>query len=87
MVPYKSIEIDAQQIEQAINSYNGNNLYGLFKDVDIVFVVVHDQSYFIMMSGICSGLRIDLDNIEDTINKLPGAHLLSETFRRLVGQS
>lgn len=95
LFPYKSIEIDAQQIEQAISAYNGNNLYGLFKnlrknkyieDVDIVFVVPHDQSYFIM-SGTCSGLRIDLDNIEDTIDKFPGARLLSETFRKLVGQS
>jgi hypothetical protein len=36
------------------------------------------------MSGNCRGLKIDPNNIEDTIRKLPGARPLYEVFRELV---
>jgi hypothetical protein len=80
--PYKSIQIDTQQIEQAIRTYSGDNLYELFmslkkdkiiEDADMVYLVPDNQTSFIVMSGTGKGLRIDLNDIENTISKLPGA--------------
>jgi hypothetical protein len=43
----------------------------------------YDESYFIIMSGYSRGLRIDLNNPEDVINKLPGGKSLYEAFKKL----
>jgi hypothetical protein len=91
--PYKNIEIDTQQIEKAIKTYSGENLYELFirlknnksiEDTDMVLLVPDEQTSFIIMSGTGKGLRFDLNNIEDTIRKLPGADPLYNTFKKLM---
>jgi hypothetical protein len=91
--PYKGIEIDAQQIEQAIKTYTGDNLYELYmclrknksiEDADMVYLVPDNQTSIIVMSGTGKGLRIDLNNIENTICKLPGAYPLFDTLRKLM---
>jgi hypothetical protein len=91
--PYKNIDIDTKQIEQAIETYSGDNLYMLFmslrknksiEDADMVFLLPNKQTSFIVMSGTGKGLRIDLDNLENTISKLPGANPLYNTFRKLM---
>jgi hypothetical protein len=80
--PYKDFEIDAKTIEDSIKIYEGENLYKLLielknkntvKDIDLTTLVPYDESFLVMMSGNSIGLRINLNDIEATINKLPGA--------------
>lgn len=54
------------------------------EEADMVCLVSNDQPSFVVMSGACKGLKIDLNNIEDTINKLPGVSPLYNTFRELM---
>jgi hypothetical protein len=92
--PYKGIEIDAQQLEQEIETYRRDDLYELFMslrknesiEADMVILVPENDSSFIVMCGTCRGLRIDLSNIEETIKKLPGTNPLYNAFRRLYEQ-
>jgi hypothetical protein len=80
--PYRDIEIDAKVIKDSIKVYNGENLYELFIELknnnmiaeqDLVALGSYDESFIVIMSGSCIGLRIDLNDIEGTINKFPGA--------------
>lgn len=87
--PYKDIQIDAKIIKDSIKVYDGKNLYQLFIELknnniiteqDLVVLGSSDESFVVIMSGSCIGLRIDLNDIEGTIKKLPGA----KTFYPLV---
>ena len=92
LYPFRNLEIDALLVEDSLRSYESDDLHKLFVDLtnnkrimntDLVSLMPYDESYFIIMSGYSRGLRIDLNNPEDVINKLPGGKSLYEAFKKL----
>jgi hypothetical protein len=94
--PYKELEIDAKTIEDAIKIYIGEKLYKLLielknnniiRETDLVTLAPYDESFIVIMSGNFIGLRINLFDIEDSINKLPGAKTFYPMIKRLARYS
>ena len=91
--PYDSIEIDAKIIEDSIYIDEGESLYkllielknnGTIREIDMVALVPFDESFVVIMSGNFIGLRINLNDIEETINKLPGFTTFFTMIKRLA---
>lgn len=92
LYPFRNLEIDALSIGNAFRYYEGDDLYKLFVslkkkkkiiDTDIVSLMPYDQSYFIIMFGDSTGLKIELNDPEGIIKKLPGGKTLYEELKKL----
>jgi hypothetical protein len=88
--PYKHLNIDVERITNQIRTYEGDNLYELFLNLrndrtigetDMVGLAPCDGSRTVIMLGNGRGLMIDLNNIEDTIKKMPGAGPLFDIIK------
>jgi hypothetical protein len=88
--PYKHLNIDVERITNQIRTYEGDNLYELFLNLrndrtigetDMVGLAPCDGSRPVIMLGNGRGLMIDLNNIEDTIKKMPGAGPLFDIIK------
>jgi hypothetical protein len=80
--PYKHLDINVQQITNQIRNYEGDNLHELFLslrndgnivETDMVGLAPNNGSRAVIMLGNGKGLMIDLNDIEETIKKMPGA--------------
>ena len=91
--PYTSLEIDANMVERSIKTYEVENLYrsvielkncGKFNGVDMAILMPYDESFVIITSVDFVGIRIDIDDIEGTINRLPGGAIMFPMMKRLL---
>lgn len=78
-------------MEGKLEIYEGDDLYKLFTslknsnrimETDILTLAPNDGSFFIIMTGNSRGLKMDLNNPEDIIRKLPGGRILYDAFKK-----
>jgi hypothetical protein len=91
--PYRNLEIDVNMVETSIETYETENLHrsvielkncGKFNGVDMAILMPYDESFVIITSVDFVGIRIDLDDIEGTINRLPGGAIIFPVMKRLI---
>jgi hypothetical protein len=90
---FRNPEIDVGLIKNGIKTYEDVNIYELYNnlqknksivDSDMIVLAPYEESSSVFMSGNGLGIRIDLENIEDTIMRMPGATPLYRVMRELV---
>jgi hypothetical protein len=78
--PYKTLEIDMNMIKRSIRTHEVENLYrsliefknyGKFNGADMAILIPYNESF-------------DLDDIEGTINSLPGGAIIFPMMKTLL---
>jgi len=90
--PYKEIEIDAEIVQNSITLYEDECIYsklielknkGVISKVDIIDAIPYDASFAVIMNGKFMGLRFNSNDVDDIINKLPGAVAFVPIIKKL----
>jgi hypothetical protein len=90
--PYKEIEIDAEIVQDSIYVYEDERIYsklielknkGVISEVDIIGAIPYDTSFAVIMNGKFMGIRFNPNDVDDIINKLPGAVAFITIIKKL----